>query len=188
MYLVSLSFETLAAITSVGSIYSLVNKRPEPHTMSTTSTDQSPDEKVIVVDFEGDHPQDWPATRKWTIMATIAVPLFLMPLSSTITTPTVTAIADEFLINSSVTGPLALSLFLLMYSMGPILLGPFSEMYGRWPVLQAGSLFYLAFNIGAGLCTSMTQLLIFRLLSGVGASASLAVSFNSYCSSFFSHI
>jgi MFS family permease len=109
-------------------------------------------------------------------MATISIPLFLMPLSSTITTPTVSAIADEFHITSSVTGPLALSLFLLMYSMGPILLGPFSELYGRWPVLQAGSVLYLAFNIGAGFCTSMTQLLIFRLLSGLGASASLAVS------------
>ncbi|KAJ5490478.1 Major facilitator superfamily domain general substrate transporter [Penicillium expansum] len=133
------------------------------------------DEKVIVVDFDGDHPQDWPASRKWTLMATIAIPLFLMPLSSTITTPTVNVIADEFHTTSSITGPLALSLFLLMYSMGPILLGPFSELYGRWPVLQVGSLFYLFFNLGAGFSTSMTQLLIFRLLSGTGASASLAV-------------
>ncbi|KGO40796.1 Major facilitator superfamily domain, general substrate transporter [Penicillium expansum] len=133
------------------------------------------DEKVIVVDFDGDHPQDWPASRKWTLMATIAIPLFLMPLSSTMTTPTVNAIADEFHTTSSITGPLALSLFLLMYSMGPILLGPFSELYGRWPVLQVGSLFYLFFNLGAGFSTSMTQLLIFRLLSGTGASASLAV-------------
>ncbi|CAI7578861.1 unnamed protein product [Penicillium bialowiezense] len=140
----------------------------------STSADES-DEKVILVDFEGDHPQDWPAVRKWTVMATVSIPLFLMPLSSTITTPAVTAIADEFHITSSVTGPLALSLFLLMYSMGPILLGPFSELYGRWPVLQAGSIFYLAFNIGAGFSTSMTQLLVFRLFSGIGASASLAV-------------
>ncbi|KAJ5345674.1 hypothetical protein N7452_003678 [Penicillium brevicompactum] len=140
----------------------------------STSADES-DEKVVLVDFEGDHPQDWPAVRKWTVMATVSIPLFLMPLSSTITTPAVAAIADEFHVTSSVTGPLALSLFLLMYSMGPILLGPFSELYGRWPVLQAGSVFYLAFNIGAGFCTSMTQLLVFRLFSGIGASASLAV-------------
>ncbi|KAJ6004171.1 hypothetical protein N7522_005816 [Penicillium canescens] len=133
------------------------------------------DEKVILVDFEGDHPQDWPAKRKWTILCTISIPLFLMPLSATITTPTISAVADEFHISSSITGPLALSLFLLMYSMGPILLGPFSELYGRWPILQAGSLVYLAFNIGAGFCTSIIQLLAFRLLSGVGASASLAV-------------
>ncbi|CAG7921517.1 unnamed protein product [Penicillium olsonii] len=139
------------------------------------STSDESDAKVILVDFDGDHPQDWPAPQKWIAMATVSIPLFLMPLSSTITTPAVTGIADEFHITSPVTGPLALSLFLLMYSMGPILLGPFSELHGRWPVLQAGSLFYLAFNIGAGFCTSMTQLLIFRLLSGVGASASLAV-------------
>jgi MFS family permease len=68
-----------------------------------------------------------------------------------------------------------------MYSMGPILLGPISELYGRWPILQTGSLVYLASNIGAGFCTSIIQLLAFRLLSGVGASASLAVSLNLNC-------
>lgn len=90
---------------------------------------------IIMVDFEGDHPQDWPQSRRWLIMVTAAIPLFLMPLSSTITTPAEEAIAAEFNVTSSVTGPLALSLFLLMYCLGPILLGPLSELYGRPPVL-----------------------------------------------------
>lgn len=128
-----------------------------------------------MVDFEGDHPQHWPQSRKWFIMVTVAIPLFLMPLSSTITTPAEEAIATEFNVTSSVAGPLALSLFLLMYCLGPILLGPLSELYGRLPVLQAGNLFYFAFNLAAGFSRSMPQLLLFRLLSGTGASASLAV-------------
>lgn len=108
-------------------------------------------------------------------MVTVAIPLFLMPLSSTITTPAEEAIAAEFNATSSVTGPLALSLFLLMYCLGPILLGPLSELFGRLPVLQAGNLFYFVFNLAAGFSRSMPQLLLFRLLSGTGASASLAV-------------
>jgi MFS family permease len=135
----------------------------------------SPEKSTIMVDFEGDHPQDWPQSRKWLIMVTVAIPLFLMPLSSTITTPAEEAIAAEFNATSSVTGPLALSLFLLMYCLGPILLGPLSELFGRLPVLQAGNLFYFVFNLAAGFSRSMPQLLLFRLLSGTGASASLAV-------------
>ncbi|KAJ5160520.1 uncharacterized protein N7482_007524 [Penicillium canariense] len=135
----------------------------------------SSQENLIIIDFEGDHPQDWPQSRKWLIMVTVAIPLFLMPLSSTITTPAVDAIAAEFDVTSSITGPLALSLFLLMYCLGPIILGPLSELFGRWPVLQAGNLFYLIFNLAAGFSKSMSELLVFRLLSGMGASASLAV-------------
>ncbi|KAJ5600948.1 hypothetical protein N7450_002015 [Penicillium hetheringtonii] len=130
---------------------------------------------TIVVDFEGDHPHDWPKRRKWLVMCALAIPLFLMPLSSTITTPAVTAISAEFHVDTTITGPLALSLFLLMYCLGPVLLGPLSEMFGRVPVLQTGNLFYLAFNIAAGFSKTEIQLLIFRLFSGIGGSASLAV-------------
>lgn len=131
--------------------------------------------KTIIVDFDGDHPHDWPKSRKWLVVCALAMPLFLMPLSSTVTTPAVTAICDEYHSDSTIMGPLALSLFLLMYSLGPVLLGPLSEIFGRIPVLQSGNLLYLAFNIAAGFSKSMTQLLVFRLISGIGGSASLAV-------------
>lgn len=142
--------------------------------LNVKAVNMSSEKSIRMVDFEGDHPQDWLQSRKWLIMITVAIPLFLMPLSSTITTPAEEAIATEFNV-TSVTGPLALSLFLLMYCLGPILLGPLSELYGRLPVLQAGNLFYFAFNLAAGFSRSMPQLLLFRLLSGMGASASLAV-------------
>ncbi|KAJ5109924.1 hypothetical protein N7532_002569 [Penicillium argentinense] len=135
----------------------------------------NPSPEEVFVDFEGDHPQDWPARRKWLVTFSLTIPLFLMPLSSTITTPAVTTIASEFHVDSKITGPLALSLFLLMYCLGPVLFGPLSELYGRLPILQGGNLFYLAFNLAAGFSKSMVQLLVFRLLSGIGASTSLAV-------------
>lgn len=143
--------------------------------LTVKAVNMSSEKSIIMVDFEGNHPQDWPQSRKWLIMVTVAIPLFMIPLSSPITTPAEEAIATEFNVTSSVTGPLALSLFLLMYCLGPILLGPLSELYGRLPVLQGGNLFYFAFNLAAGFSGSMPQLLLFRLLSGTGASASLAV-------------
>lgn len=142
---------------------------------SSESLSSKPD--LVVVDFDdGDHPHDWPSSRKWLIMTIPTLSLLLMPLSSTITTPAEDAIAKEFNVTNPITGPLALSLFLLMYCLGPLLLGPLSELYGRWPVVQAGTLFYLAFNTAAGFSKTMVQLLVFRLFSGIGASATLAVS------------
>lgn len=133
-----------------------------------------------MVEFEGDHPQDWPKLRKWSIMITLAISMFLMSLSSTIVAPAADVIGEEFHTTSSVLRPMALSLFLLMYCLGPVFVGPLSELHGRWPVIQTGSMIYLAFNTAAGFSRNMTQLLVFRLLSGAGGSASLAVCFRFY--------
>lgn len=137
-----------------------------------------PDLEATMVDFETEreHPQDWTASHKWCTIISVTLPLFLMPLSSTIVSPAATAIVSELKSTSKIAGPLLLSLFLLTYSLGPLLLGPLSEIFGRRPVLQGGSLLYLIFNISCGFSRTMPQLLVFRLLSGLGAGASLAVS------------
>lgn len=136
-------------------------------------------EGIIQVNFDGNdpHPQDWPGGRKWVSLMAVVLPLLLMPLSSTIISPAMNDITKE--LNSAASDieqELAVSLFLLAYCIGPLLLGPLSEAQGRRPVLQSGNVFYLAFNLGGGFAQSLPQLLVFRLLSGFGAGASLAVS------------
>ncbi len=47
-------------------------------------------------------------------------------------------------------------MFVLAYAVGPLFLGPMSEIYGRVPVLQIANLFYLVFNIGCGVSQTKT--------------------------------
>lgn len=68
-----------------------------------------------------------------------------------------------------------LSIFVLAYAIGPLFLGPLSEIYGRVIVLQLSNLFFLAFNIGCGFAQTKDQLIAFRFLSGLGGSAPLAL-------------
>jgi multidrug resistance protein len=89
--------------------------------------------------------------------------------------PALTAIDKEFGITNKVLSSLTLSIFVLAYAVGPLFLGPVSEMYGRVIVLQTANLFYLFFNLGCGLAQTKTQLIIFRFLSGLGGSAPLAI-------------
>ena len=89
--------------------------------------------------------------------------------------PALQSIATEFNITNDVEIALALSIFVLAYAIGPLFLGPMSEIYGRVHVLQLSNLFYLVFNIACGVCTSKGQLLAFRFLSGLGGSGPLAV-------------
>lgn len=89
--------------------------------------------------------------------------------------PALTSIAKEFNITSEVEIQLTLSIFVLAYAVGPLFLGPLSEIYGRVPVLQLSNLFYLIFNIACGVSRSKGQMIAFRFLSGLGGSAPLAV-------------
>lgn len=95
--------------------------------------------------------------------------------------PALTAIAKEFHITSQVESQLTLSIFVLAYAIGPLFLGPLSEIYGRVPVLQLSNLFYLVFNIACGASQSKGQMIAFRFLSGLGGSAPLAVSSVDWC-------
>lgn len=62
--------------------------------------------------------------------------------------PALPAMARELNITTSVEQSLILSIFVLAYAVGPLFLGPLSEINGRVIVLQIANLFYLAFNIG----------------------------------------
>lgn len=89
--------------------------------------------------------------------------------------PAIGAIAKDFGITNEIERALVLSIFVLAYAIGPLLLGPLSEIYGRIPVLQLSNLFYLVWNIGCGFAQTKGQLLAFRFLSGLGGSAPLAL-------------
>lgn len=68
-----------------------------------------------------------------------------------------------------------MSIFLLAYALGPFILAPLSEMYGRVVILQSANMVYLVFNTVCGFATSKQQMLAFRFLSGLGGSAPQAV-------------
>jgi multidrug resistance protein len=89
--------------------------------------------------------------------------------------PALTSIASEFNITNEIELSLTLSIFVLAYAVGPLFLGPLSEMYGRVIVLQLANAFYLCFNLGCGFAQNKGQMIAFRFLAGLGGSAPLAI-------------
>ena len=89
--------------------------------------------------------------------------------------PALPSIAKEFGITNEVESQLVLSVFVLAYAVGPLFLGPLSEIYGRVPVLQLANLVYLVFNIACGASRNKGEMVAFRFLAGLGGSAPLAV-------------
>lgn len=90
--------------------------------------------------------------------------------------PALESIRSDFAIQDEVISQLTLSIFVLAYAIGPLFLGPLSEIYGRVIVLQLANLFFLVFNIACGVAQTKAQMIVFRFLSGLGGSAPLAVS------------
>lgn len=132
-----------------------------------------------LVGWEGpedpENPKNWLMKRKWAATFVVSSFTFISPVSSSMVAPALNAIAEEFGITNQVVSSLTLSIFVLAYAIGPLFLGPMSEMYGRVIVLQSANLIYLFFNLGCGLAQTKTQLIIFRFLSGLGGSAPLAI-------------
>ena len=93
--------------------------------------------------------------------------------------PALSTMAKDFHIHDEIESQIMLSVFVLAYAVGPLFLGPLSEIYGRVPVLQLANLFYLVFNVVGGVAKSKGQMIAFRFLAGLGGSAPLAVSCSS---------
>ena len=89
--------------------------------------------------------------------------------------PALSTIATQFNITNAAQEELVLSVFVLAYAIGPLFLGPLSELYGRVRVLQISNAFYFVFNLACGFAQNKGQLMAFRFLSGLGGSAPLAI-------------
>ena len=89
--------------------------------------------------------------------------------------PALPVLDAEFHITNPAESQIMLSIFVLAYAVGPLFLGPLSEVYGRSPVLQGANLFYVVFNTACGGAKNRVQMTVFRFLAGIGGSAPLAV-------------
>ena len=100
----------------------------------------------------------------------VAVPVIGM----TIISPALTLIKDDLNISFSDT-QLVLTLYFTFLALGQILSGPFSDKYGRKPILILGATIYSVSAFAASFSSNIEILLILRCIQGFGAAACLSV-------------
>ena len=100
----------------------------------------------------------------------VAVPVIGM----TIISPALTLIKDDLNISFSDT-QLVLTLYFIFLALGQILSGPFSDKYGRKPILILGASIYSISAFAASFSSNIEILLILRCIQGFGAAACLSV-------------
>ena len=117
------------------------------------------------------NPKNWPLRRKWLAVVTTSMFTLMSAAGASIIAPAETAIAQSFDIHDDLLLELIFSIFLLGYVVGPLVLAPLSEIYGRAIVLRLSNMWYTAFTIGCGFAQTTGQMLTFRILAGIGACA-----------------
>lgn len=99
----------------------------------------------------------------------------MTPFASSIIAPAIAFLQKDFGEDSVTKAALPVSIFLLGYAVGPLILSPLSELYGRHIVITSASAFFCIWLIGCALAPSLSSLAFFRFLCGVGGSASQTV-------------
>jgi MFS family permease len=96
-------------------------------------------------------------------------------LAATMFAPGAAQLASEFNITSPTLQALTVSLYVLGFALGPIILAPLSECYGRLFIYYLCNTVYFAFTAGCAFSTNTAMFLVFRLICGSAASGPMAV-------------
>ena len=94
----------------------------------------------------------------------------LTALSIDMSLPALPTLAAVFGVDAD-QAALTLSLFLAGYSVSQLFYGPLADRFGRRPPLLVGLALFAAGGLGCALSGSITQLVLWRLVQGVGACA-----------------
>ncbi|SDM61539.1 drug resistance transporter, EmrB/QacA subfamily [Fictibacillus solisalsi] len=108
-------------------------------------------------------------TKRPFVLASVIIAMFMAAIEGTIVSTAMPGIVGDL-------GGFALyswvfSAYLLMQAVTILIYGKLSDLYGRKPVFTIGIIIFLAGSVMCGLAGSMKQLIIYRLIQGLGAGA-----------------
>lgn len=89
--------------------------------------------------------------------------------------PGISATLEEFNEPSLMLGSFMVTIYVLGFAIGPLFLGPLSEIYGRRIVVVLSTWTFNAWVLGSALAPTMPALIVMRLLAGVGGSGVMTI-------------
>lgn len=87
--------------------------------------------------------------------------------ASTIFAPGVPALLEEFHTTNEELASFVVSIYILGFCIGPLILAPLSELYGRSPVMHLSNIFFLIFSMACAVSTNLEMFIVFRLFMGI---------------------
>ncbi|KAL2811146.1 major facilitator superfamily domain-containing protein [Aspergillus granulosus] len=158
-------------------------KDVEDHT--AVSNSQSDDDPPIVVPRlnrrgllgqitlleEVENPRSYPRNKKWFITFVVSMAGSVAPFGSGIFFPVLTQVSDELNTTTTIAN-LTVSMYMAAMAVFPLWWSSFSERLGRRTIYLVSFGLFIVFNVLCAVSSSISMLIVMRLLSG-GASASV---------------
>ena len=138
-------------------------------------------------------PTNWRPRKKWTNLLLISTLTLLTlvflskhtttlsadtqfrPFASSMFAPSIEDIMREMGTTDRNIGSFAVSVYLLGYAFGPLLIAPCSELYGRLPVYFLTMILFILGNIACALSYQIPMLIAFRFITGCFGAGPLTI-------------
>jgi multidrug resistance protein len=147
-------------------------------TKSEQAGQQGQDENEFKVSWDGDHdsmnPKCMSKARKWLIVAILSTSSTCVTCASSLYTSTYALLEQEFHC-SKIVATLGLSIFVAGLGIGPMLLGPLSEFYGRRYIYIVSFVLFVIWLVPCAVAQNIQTILVARFFDGVAGSAFLSV-------------
>ncbi|KAF2707434.1 MFS general substrate transporter [Pleomassaria siparia CBS 279.74] len=122
-----------------------------------------------------ENPLNWGYKKKWGTVILVAAITFLTPLASSSFAPGVPKVMETFHSQDDMLEGFMLSVYVLGFAFGPLLIAPLSEMFGRLWLYHACNLLFIVCTIVAAVSSSMGMFIAFRFLMGCFGGAPLVL-------------
>jgi hypothetical protein len=148
---------------------------------STTTSEKAEDLDPNIVDWEHPvsedpaNPMNWPAWKKWMNIAIVSWITLITPLASSMFAPGVPQVLKDFHSNSATLATFVVSVYLLGFAFGPMVIAPLCEIYGRLPLYFSCNVLFVIFSVACALSTNLNMLIGFRFLMGCAGVAPLTI-------------
>ncbi|KAI0148034.1 MFS general substrate transporter [Hypoxylon sp. NC0597] len=153
-----------------------------PQAVGLTETDRESDTSEprdpYLVTWDGPddpaNPFNWPLWLKWAVTLLTSLGGMVTLMSSTMMAPALPDISRD-LHTDDATTQMTLSIFVLSYAFGPMVLAPMTEVFGRKPVWILSCCFYILWNTVCGFSHTNSVMIASRFFAGLGGSVQYAV-------------
>ncbi|PMD43141.1 MFS general substrate transporter [Hyaloscypha variabilis F] len=133
----------------------------------------------FVVDWDGENdpanPMNWPKNKRILQVVFASAITMVTSLAATMVAPGIAQIMEDFHTTNVQIGTLAVSIYLLGFAVGPLIIAPLSELYGRLPAYHVCNLFWMVFTVACAVSTNMPMFVVFRFLAGSAGSCPLTI-------------
>ena len=130
--------------------------------------------------------KNWSRAIKVLVVLQVSWLAFLGPMSAAVANPAFVPLSEAFNI-SIVEASYELTMYIVFAGVGPLLVIPFANLYGRRPVYLLGALIGGVTNIAAGYSPTWGGLLATRVFNGIFAGSPGAIGAATICDLFFMH-